>query len=102
MTGIAKRLPLFPIVFAVLFPVAVCAESDRSDSRLADEAGYIAVDLSEASSVNGKTLMIAAYGIILGVLVLYGFSLVLRERAVAQRAESLKKQLEKKGGGGLV
>ncbi len=57
------------------------------------DAEYVSVSLESIPSTDGKALMLGAYGVILGLFLAYGASLVWRERSVARRAEALKRGL---------
>jgi len=87
---------------AGLFTLALSAQAARAatDDRqergpvAATEDGFVPVTLSEESSVDGKVMMILAYGIILGGLLAYAFSLLKREQAVNKEIAELTRRLK--------
>jgi hypothetical protein len=90
-------------------PLRVSADPDRtaqySSSTAADGAAtadgaaiadgeFVAVDLAREPSVNGKTTMILAYGIIIGILLVYSMLLLKRERSVGKAIAGLERRLK--------
>ena len=65
--------------------------SETIDARGDD--GFEPVDPASLETVDGKTLMIAAYAIIVGAIMLYCLVLLLREQALRRRIARLARQL---------
>jgi hypothetical protein len=61
--------------------------------------GFVPFDPAAQDTVSGAALLIAAYAVICGVLVLYAFSLFLRSAAVRRRARTLEARLGRGGRG---
>lgn len=61
----------------------------------ASEEGFEAVDLDKVSSVNGKAHTIAAFAIVMFVLLLYSYSLLRREKVIKKDLEKLLERLQK-------
>jgi hypothetical protein len=59
----------------------------------ADEIGYQAVDLANRETVSGKMLVIVAYAVIFGFLLLYARSIVHREKKVQKSIEELRRSI---------
>lgn len=68
--------------------------STASGAQSAAEDGFEPVDPATLEQVSGLPLMISAYAVILGALVLYALLLLVRERAVLRAIEHLERQLE--------
>jgi hypothetical protein len=90
------RFTALVLLLSTLGPVETLAQAAPSAAAAtADARGeFVSVPLTGESSVNGKTLMSVAYGVILGLFLLYGISLVTRERAVERALCQLKERLE--------
>ena len=92
----------FSFTISVLSVALTCAAgalaqsaSDGPVRTVRDEGEYVAVALNAEPSVDGKTLMVSAYSVILGLFLLYGVSLILRERNVERALSDLKERLGK-------
>lgn len=57
---------------------------------------YVSISLHDRETVDGKTLMVAAYTTIFVLLIFYIASIFFRERKVVRMAEQLKKQIKNK------
>lgn len=92
----AVRTLVCCLTVASLFAVSanLSAEPQSPSEAGGADAEYVTVSLDTIPSTDGKALMIGAYGVIFGLFLLYGASLLWRERAVAKRAEMLKRRLE--------
>ncbi len=67
--------------------------SALSVTAFAQDEGFVPVDPTKLNTVSGKNLMIAAYSVIFGLLLLYVFFLGRRDRKVKNEVNSLKKRL---------
>jgi len=76
------------IVFVLLYFASPCAH--------AEDKGFVTIDPATLDTVSGKNLMITSYAVILGVLLLYTVSLLLRDRRLRHSIDTLKNQLQNK------
>jgi hypothetical protein len=61
-----------------------------------DSDAFVLVSLANRDTVSGKQLVITAYGIIFGMLILYLLFILHREKQVERAARALKKAIENK------
>ena len=74
--------------FAVHADPAPTAEASSDDDR------FVAVSPDALPKVSVELLMKSAYGVICTVFLLYGLSLVVRERRIDQRLNQIEKQVD--------
>ena len=58
-----------------------------------NEIEFVSFEPSARESISGKSLMLGAYGVILGVLLIYAFVLLLRSRSTLRKTDSLERRL---------
>ena len=75
-----------------LGPASAQVARPASDTVAASDSEFVPVDPSARVMVSGKTHVQAAYGIILGVLLLYAISILKRERTVKRAVQDLPKE----------
>jgi hypothetical protein len=63
-------------------------------SALAGEEDFVAVDPATLVQVDGRAMVIAAYGVILALVAAYALLLWRREASLCRRARALERRLE--------
>ncbi len=101
----SKAIPMFRLCTAILLGVLVfglhpsfaqpAASSDPQANLSADNDGFVEVDMSKLSKIDGKSLTVAAYATIFAILVIYILSLLRREKAIDRAAADLERRLKK-------
>jgi hypothetical protein len=74
--------------------LAVLASALGGLPALAGEDGFVTVDPSALVQVDGRTLVIAAYAVILVLVAAYALLLWRRETSLCRRARALERRLE--------
>jgi hypothetical protein len=81
---------------AVLFGVLLLASGAvLAEPEAAGDDGFVALTDADRPTINGKTLLITAYSIILGGLALYSFSLLVRQQRLNNSAHELSRTIDK-------
>ncbi len=66
----------------------------RCGLAAAAEDGFVAVDPAALEQVDGRTMVIAAYGVILVLVAAYALLLQRREASLGRRTRALERRLE--------
>jgi hypothetical protein len=88
-----KTIGIVAVILVSLTPADIRAEESPSAAVAPDSGGFVPVDRTQLQTVSGKSLTIAAYAVILGLLLIYAISLLRRERAVERRARATRQRL---------
>ncbi|MDJ0761916.1 MAG: hypothetical protein QNJ97_02915 [Myxococcota bacterium] len=93
-----KNINVFVFVLAMItVPGSIRADQTEEQSEptgLSED--YIPVNRAELQTVSGKALVIASYGTVFFILLLYATSLVRREYGLRRHVDALKKRRTKK------
>lgn len=93
MSKLACGAALLSAIFAVGLALADDGATGNPPSTVSDD-GFEPVDPASLDQVSGLGLMISAYAVILGAIVLYSLLLFLRERAALREIRRLERQLD--------
>lgn len=77
-----------------LSETAAANAAPPTGNGVAVDEGFVPVSLENRENISGKMLVVTAYSVIFGVLILYVFSIVRREKQVENTAKNLKKSLK--------
>ena len=86
---------LIALMIFLKVTTAAVAQDIPPSTHPASEEGFEPVDLDKVSSVNGKAHVIAAFAIVMIILLLYSYSLLRRERAIKKDLEKLTERFPK-------
>ena len=84
------------IILSLVPPDLRGADNDSNALQTAqpDSSGFVPVDPTQLEKVSGKSLMVAAYAVILGILLFYTITLLGRERVVRKRTFAVEQRLK--------
>ena len=77
-----------------LSETAAANAAPPTGKRVSADEGFVPVSLENRENISGKTLVVIAYSVIFGLLILYIFSIVRREKHVENAVKHLKKRLK--------
>ena len=80
---------------AVAAPASPSSATSPPDDATASAQGFVSVTLTDRETISGKNLVITAYGVIFGLLFLYVFSILRREKTVAASLQLIENALKK-------
>jgi len=80
-----------PRLAALTCLLATCL---RAAATRAGEDGFVPVDPATMEQVDGRTMVIAAYGVILALVAAYALLLWRREASLGRRVRALERRLE--------
>lgn len=84
-----SRLTAAALAMAITL-ATVCAVAAPASP---DDDGFVPISTNDIEQVDGELLMLVSYGVILGLLALYGTWLVLRARRTRTRTAELLRSL---------
>lgn len=74
--------------------LALAAALASPSARAAGAEGFVPYDPASGGQVSGALLLVAAYGVVCGLLGLYALTLLLRARALEARARRLRARID--------
>ena len=83
------------LIFVPITGLTIPDSPAGSQEGRASDDGFVSVDTKDLPTISGKSLLVAAYSVILGVLLVYVASLAIRERQVGKAADKLARRLGK-------
>lgn len=88
-----RFLPWLLLLVLIHTVVTVHAEPPSQGAQSASDDDFVSVDLSKEPTISGKAHAIAAFAMVIGILIIYSYSLLHREKKVRKELEQIKKKL---------